>query len=115
MTVMTNEGLTLTDDEIATLDRFKEVLDDMGVQGKLAEQSAMARPYDGETSARIFNSYMMDVRSTESSEMHGAGVSLRALVELARSTDIFPSDFLPAQETVAKCIHGFWAGHRQSS
>lgn len=111
MSVEQHETFNLTDEEVATITRFKRALDDAGVRGFLMERFAIL-PGGGELVARVLDTYMDDVSRTDASAMHEAGMSLYSLVKHARVSELFPSDFLPSEDAVIKCLRGFWAAQR---
>ena len=112
MDATTNPIPTLTSAEVRILERFKEVLKNPGVKAVLMMAFATAGSNHSQVSTRVLSLYLSDVGKTESHDMHEAGVSLQEVVDLAQETGIFPEDFLPPQETVDKCVDGFWAMHR---
>lgn len=59
--------------------------------------------------------HVAQVTSKLPHEMHLAGVSLVAVVSVARDSGIFPNDFIPRDDTATKCRECFWATMRERS
>lgn len=66
----------LTDQEIATISRFKTVLGDMGVQAELLLEFVDIVG-DFEAGSRALNTFVSDIDNTPADAMIGAGVSLK--------------------------------------
>lgn len=107
MSTETDNQITLSDEEMATIERFTTALEDLGVQAKMGEVVLKRSGYK-EPAMKNFVFAVTDVGRTSNDEMHLAGVSLEILVEVARESGVFPDDFLPSEETVRKCVTAFW-------
>jgi len=115
MSVSSSASFALTDEEVATITRFQRSLRDVGVQVRLMEQYIGSMPLDGEQAEQLIRAYVKDVGNTDAFDMQKAGVSFYELVDHARVSELFPEDFLPSQETVDKCVNGFWQALRVES
>lgn len=106
----------LTEEEIATIERFGNVLNYPGVQAKLALKLTETRPGLSLSDATdLIERLALSVVLANASVIHNVAHALQMLVDIAIQTWSFPDDFLPDKGTVDKCVRLFWATLRESS